>query len=91
MTDRLMTNRIADDERGLEHVLRPQTLDEYVGQEKVREQLEIFIGAARKRALLHHFGSARAVGAATLEDIKSVPGISGALAQKIHDHFRGGR
>jgi len=49
------------------------------------------IGASRKRALLHHFGSARAVGAATLEDIKSVPGISGALAQKIHDHFRGGR
>jgi excinuclease ABC subunit C len=49
------------------------------------------IGAARKRALLHHFGSARAVGAATLEDIKSVPGISRALAQKIHDHFRGGR
>jgi excinuclease ABC subunit C len=48
------------------------------------------IGASRKRALLHHFGSARAVGAATLEDIKSVPGISGALAQKIHDHFRGG-
>ena len=28
---------------------------------------------------------------ATLEDIKSVPGISDALAQKIHDHFRGGR
>jgi excinuclease ABC subunit C len=49
------------------------------------------IGAARKRALLHHFGSARAVGAATLGDIKSVPGISDALAQKIHDHFRGGR
>ena len=49
------------------------------------------IGAHRKRALLHHFGSARAVGAATLEDIKAVPGISGALAQKIHDHFRGGR
>ncbi|UYN98062.1 MAG: excinuclease ABC subunit UvrC [Enhydrobacter sp.] len=49
------------------------------------------IGATRKRALLHHFGSARAVAGATLEDIKSVPGISGALAQKIHDHFRGGR
>jgi excinuclease ABC subunit C len=49
------------------------------------------IGATRKRALLHHFGSARAVGAATLEDIKAVPGISGGLAQKIHDHFRGGR
>jgi excinuclease ABC subunit C len=49
------------------------------------------IGAGRKRALLHHFGSARAVGVATLEDIKAVPGISDALAQKIHDHFRGGR
>ena len=49
------------------------------------------IGASRKRALLHHFGSARAVGAATLEDIKSVAGISDALAQKIHDHFRGVR
>ena len=49
------------------------------------------IGAGRKRALLHHFGSARAVAVATLEDIKSVSGISDALAQKIHDHFRGGR
>jgi excinuclease ABC subunit C len=49
------------------------------------------IGATRKRALLHHFGSARAVGAATLEDIKAVPGISDALARKIHDHFRGGQ
>jgi excinuclease ABC subunit C len=49
------------------------------------------IGAGRKRALLHHFGSARAVAVATLEDIKAVVGISDALAQKIHDHFRGGR
>jgi len=49
------------------------------------------IGANRKRALLHHFGSARAVAVATLEDIKAVAGISDALAQKIHDHFRGGR
>ncbi len=49
------------------------------------------IGAGRKRALLHHFGSARAVAVATIEDIKAVPGISGAIARKIHDHFRGGR
>jgi excinuclease ABC subunit C len=49
------------------------------------------IGAGRKRALLHHFGSARAVAVATLEDIKAVQGISGTIAQKIHDHFRGGR
>ncbi|CAN5685086.1 excinuclease ABC subunit UvrC [soil metagenome] len=49
------------------------------------------IGAGRKRALLHHFGSARAVAVATIEDIKSVTGISETIAQKIHDHFRGGR
>ena len=34
----------------LERALRPKLLQEYIGQQKVREQLEIFIGAARKRA-----------------------------------------
>ncbi len=37
-------------EEAIERALRPKLLDEYVGQAKVREQLEIFIGAARKRA-----------------------------------------
>jgi len=37
-------------EEALERALRPKDLDEYVGQEKAREQLEIFIGAARQRA-----------------------------------------
>ena len=60
--------------------LTRSTLDEVPG-----------IGAGRKRALLNHYGSARAVSGATLDDITSVPGISSALAQKIHDHFRGGR
>jgi len=36
-------------EEALERALRPKDLDEYVGQTKAREQLEIFIGAARKR------------------------------------------
>jgi len=36
-------------EEALERALRPKGLDEYVGQTKVREQLEIFIGAAKKR------------------------------------------
>ena len=36
-------------EEVLERALRPKLLQEYVGQEKAREQLEIFIGAARKR------------------------------------------
>ncbi len=37
-------------EEALERALRPKLLDDYVGQAKVREQLEIFIGAAKKRA-----------------------------------------
>ncbi|HSU23049.1 MAG TPA: Holliday junction branch migration DNA helicase RuvB, partial [Variovorax sp.] len=37
-------------EEAIERALRPKLLDEYVGQAKVREQLEIFIGAAKKRA-----------------------------------------
>ena len=60
--------------------LTRSTLDEVPG-----------IGPGRKKALLHHFGSARAVAVAAIEDIKAVPGISGALAQKIHDHFQSGR
>jgi excinuclease ABC subunit C len=45
------------------------------------------IGPSRKRALLHHFGSARAVGAAAIEDLQQVEGISKSVAQKIYDHF----
>lgn len=46
------------------------------------------IGANRKRALLHHFGSAKAVAGAALEDIARVPGISLNVAKKIHDYYR---
>lgn len=45
------------------------------------------IGPTRKRALLHHFGSAKAVGRASLLDLEAVPGISSAMAQLIYDHF----
>ncbi|HEY4112957.1 MAG TPA: excinuclease ABC subunit UvrC [Rhizomicrobium sp.] len=45
------------------------------------------VGASRKRALLQHFGSARAVSAASLSDLETVNGISGALAKKIYDFF----
>lgn len=47
------------------------------------------IGARRKRALLHHFGSARGVERAGLADLEAVPGVSGAMAKKIYDHFHG--
>lgn len=45
------------------------------------------IGAARKRALLAHFGSAKAVTRAGLADLKAVEGISEAMARTIHDFF----
>ncbi len=45
------------------------------------------IGPRRKRALLNHFGSARAVETAGLTDLESVDGISTAVAQKIYDFF----
>ena len=48
------------------------------------------IGGARKRALLHHFGSSRAVSEAGLADLETVNGISGPLAKKIYDHFNAG-
>lgn len=49
------------------------------------------IGAARKRALLRHFGSARAVGQAGLGDLEAVGGISRAVALKIYGHFHDDR
>ena len=45
------------------------------------------VGAARKRALLAHFGSAKAVGRANLADLKAVEGVSEGLAQKVYDFF----
>lgn len=51
-------------------------LDEIVG-----------IGARRKRALLNHFGSARGVARAGLEDLESVSGISKTVAHKVYDFF----
>jgi len=45
------------------------------------------VGATRKRALLAHFGSAKAVSRANLSDLKAVDGVSGSLAEKIYDFF----
>jgi Holliday junction DNA helicase RuvB len=55
-TDKLAAERIisatpaSSHEEAFERALRPRQLDEYVGQEKVRSQLEIFIQAARRRS-----------------------------------------
>ena len=45
------------------------------------------IGARRKKALLHHFGSARSVARAGLADLAAVAGISETVAKRIYDHF----
>jgi excinuclease ABC subunit C len=47
------------------------------------------IGARRKQALLHHFGSARSVARAGLAEIERVAGISKTVAKKVYDHFHG--
>jgi excinuclease ABC subunit C len=56
--------------------LTTSTLDEVPG-----------IGPNRKRALLMHFGTARAVKGAALDDLERAPGISKAMARHIHDYF----
>ena len=48
------------------------------------------IGPTRKRALLAHFGTAKAVGRAALADLMVVDGISQAMAETIHSHFQKG-
>jgi excinuclease ABC subunit C len=47
------------------------------------------IGPTRKRALLQHFGSAKAVSRAGIADLQSVGGISAQMAKTIYDHFHG--
>jgi excinuclease ABC subunit C len=48
------------------------------------------VGPARKRALLLHFGTARAVRGASLADLERAPGVSKAVARAVFDHFHPG-
>ena len=61
---------------GRSRAIRQSELDEVQG-----------IGAARKRALLNHFGSARGVKGAGLSDLEAVPGISKETARRVYGHF----
>ena len=48
--DRIINPELGDiGEERLENTLRPQTLDEYIGQDKVKENMKIYIEAAKKR------------------------------------------
>ena len=46
---RILDNEIMGDEEAVERTLRPQYLHEYIGQDKVKDQLKIFIEAAKLR------------------------------------------
>ncbi|MBN8904722.1 MAG: excinuclease ABC subunit UvrC, partial [Rhodospirillales bacterium] len=64
---------------GRSKAIRVSELDEIEG-----------IGAARKRALLNHFGSARGVKMAGLSDLEAAPGISRETARRVYEHFHPG-
>jgi excinuclease ABC subunit C len=64
---------------GRSRTIRQSELDEIEG-----------IGAARKRALLNHFGSARGVKMAGLSDLEAAPGISRETARRVYAHFHPG-
>ncbi len=49
MTDRIVNGQLTDEERGLDATLRPQSLEEYVGQARMKESLRICIEAAKRR------------------------------------------
>ncbi|HZJ76731.1 MAG TPA: Holliday junction branch migration DNA helicase RuvB, partial [Oscillospiraceae bacterium] len=53
--ERIITGTIKSEDRGIESGLRPKFLKDYIGQDKVKEKLKIFIKAAmqRKEALDH--------------------------------------
>jgi excinuclease ABC subunit C len=64
---------------GRSKTIRQSELDEVPG-----------IGAARKRALLNHFGSARGVKQAGLSDLENAPGISRETARRVYAYFHPG-
>ena len=73
------------------------TIEEEIIKTPVRQRKKAFssslldqingIGSIRKRALLNHFGSARAVESASLDEIKSVEGVEEKVAKKIYNFF----
>ena len=70
----LNVNQLADESNGLEAALRPGSLDEFVGQDKLKDNLRIFIEAAKSRGeSLDHclFYSPPGLGKTTLANILS--------------------
>ncbi len=49
MSDRVVNAQLTDEERSIEQALRPQTLEEYIGQERMKESLRVCVEAAKQR------------------------------------------
>jgi len=49
MSDRLVSPKMSEEEQAIETSLRPRRLSEYIGQEKIKENLSILLEAARRR------------------------------------------
>lgn len=90
--------QLPENDAGLHYLqrLRDEAHRFAIGTHRARRQKEMVsspldgvagVGAKRKKALLHYFGSAKAVGGASVEDLQKVDGISKSVAQKIYDHF----
>lgn len=94
MTDRIISAGVMADENHFDSSLRPRTLGEYIGQEKVKENLDIFINAARRRqeALDHVlFYGPPGLGKTTLANIiaaemgVNIKSTSGPVIEKTGD------
>lgn len=90
--------QLPENDAGLHYLqrLRDEAHRFAIGTHRARRQKDMVsspldgvagVGAKRKKALLHYFGSAKAVGGASVEDLQKVDGISKSVAQKIYDHF----
>ena len=92
--DRFITPQKEDDDISFESTLRPRTLDEYIGQEKIKENLKIFIQATKERAeALDHvlFYGPPGLGKTTMANIiaselgVNIKGTSGPVIERAGD------
>jgi len=94
MIERFITPEVNENEVHIDYTLRPRTLDEFVGQKKIKENLKVFISAAKKRKEpLDHslFYSPPGLGKTTLANIiahemgVNVKATSGPVLEKAGD------
>ncbi|OGS47262.1 MAG: Holliday junction DNA helicase RuvB [Elusimicrobia bacterium RIFOXYD2_FULL_34_15] len=92
--DRIITPVVVEEEEKIDYTLRPQSLDEFIGQKKLKENLKIYISAAKKRKEpLDHclFYSPPGLGKTTLANIiahemgVSIKATSGPVIERVGD------